>query len=91
MSDYEMKSTFDIDDGELYGIELNKIFVLGFELGQIHSWVDNETTIKEFYAHNENVERVIKCIEENDIDFEYELIDDTWNNFILYRKEIDYE
>ncbi len=82
-----MQSSFDVDDGELYGIKPNKIFVLGFELGQIYSWAKSGFFMKEFYVHNENVERVMKCLEEEQIDFGHELIDDTWTNFVLYRDE----
>lgn len=72
--EYMITFPFDIDEGELYGLEANKCYVLGFELGQIYTLFQSEDwdSLQGRVVHLENRERVKKLFGVNNIPMRFD-------------------
>ena len=84
----ELKFSFDIDDGELYGLTEQEIFVLGFELGSLFVRISDGTLVNanKFVIHRSNRERIEKLLET--YEYEYNMIDTSEDAWVEFHVEI---
>lgn len=74
--------SFEIDNDELYGIDPEKAFVLGYELSQLTNLIEKERP-DGFMCHLENLERVLTLLEGR-YRYKVEALDDTWTRVELF-------
>lgn len=61
-SDYGMLYPFHIDNGELEGVPLHQIFVLGFEFAKVLGWMENPEEFNSMNIRIENKDRVERTL-----------------------------
>lgn len=61
-----LQKSFDIDDGELYGMSPQECFVLGYELAMIDSLLEHERDSFTRMVHATNRDRIQKWCDDAD-------------------------
>ena len=77
METNELTETFDIDNGELNDIPIEHVFVLGYELAEVHQLMDRGGRFDKM-IHWDNLERVKKSAKRRGVPLEVTRINDDW-------------
>jgi len=82
VSTQKLIASFEVDDGSLDGLSLQKCFVLGTEWERFHRKLQLQTPFVEL-VHKENIKRLVRIAEKHHRFVEHSVIEFGWAKIVV--------